>query len=167
MPNLNAEVKPQEAQSFEPLRVKKDQVYRHIKSQNLYLVIEVALREEDKEFLAVYQSLHTQQVWVRPLKEFKEKFTLADVESVHIFDGDAAEDVVNPTECRMEVNTTSFGTWISVYKQYEQHSEWVYDIGVDYFQNKLSVVIDKDNSDPDVRVLVPDLATYKPSTTHE
>lgn len=46
-------------------------IYKHVKSGGLYVLeIQNALLEVNKESVVVYRSLETNQVWVRPHKEF-------------------------------------------------------------------------------------------------
>jgi len=56
----------------------KPGIYRHYKGKK-YLALGVAKHSETLEELVVYVSLYeneTSQIWVRPLKMFKEKVTL-------------------------------------------------------------------------------------------
>lgn len=49
-------------------------VYEHIKTGGLYRVKQTARMENDGTDVVVYESLETGEAWVRPVKEFSEKF---------------------------------------------------------------------------------------------
>ena len=60
--------------------------YRHYKG-NLYVLKDIAKVEDKKsEYVAVYQELGEGKTYVRPVKEFKEKFTLDPYSVEHSID---------------------------------------------------------------------------------
>jgi hypothetical protein len=48
----------------------KGEIYRHVKTGGLYVILGDALIEDGAVCSIVYQSLADGQVWVRPTKEF-------------------------------------------------------------------------------------------------
>jgi hypothetical protein len=48
----------------------KSQIYQHIKTGGIYVVITDATIESDMESAVVYKSLNDGRVWVRPASEF-------------------------------------------------------------------------------------------------
>lgn len=55
--------------------------YRHLKTGGLYEFLTLASMEDDGKGVAVYQSVESGRVWVRPLSEFAVKFEKVTNES--------------------------------------------------------------------------------------
>ena len=52
-----------------------DKLYKHHKG-GLYVLLSFGYLEENKKHMAIYKSVETEVIWVRPYSEFKEKFIL-------------------------------------------------------------------------------------------
>jgi hypothetical protein len=79
-------------------------VYRHYKGQD-YLVLSLALRESDREEMVVYSGQGKEQIWVRPVSEFQEKFTYLGTTSFRY----AADRMLAETVDEIAVGSTHEG----------------------------------------------------------
>ena len=52
-----------------------DKLYKHHKG-GLYVLLSFGYLEENKKHMAIYKSVETEVIWVRPYSEFREKFIL-------------------------------------------------------------------------------------------
>lgn len=57
--------------------IELNELYRHKKTSGYYRPLAVARIEETLAHVVVYKHVSTENIWVRPLAEFEEKFVLA------------------------------------------------------------------------------------------
>lgn len=57
----------------------KNKIFKHVKTNKYYLVLEIAFLEKDMSKVIVYKSYDNDMVFVRPEKEFLERFILVEL----------------------------------------------------------------------------------------